>query len=260
MTTASESRSDGCPAGGRAPERVRCPAVSVVIPALDERKCIAAILGDLRELDLPHEVIVADGGSTDGTPELAALLGARVVAAPRGRGVQLAAGVRQATAAVLCVLHADARLDAAARRELASIARTPTGGAFAFRLRIDGRGWRYRLIEFGANLRARVFRLPYGDQGLIVGRADYDAAGGYHPMPVMEDVALVDALRRVTNVRLLRSSIAVSARRWERDGPLTRSLRNWRLLIAWRLGASTNALAARYLPHSTIGSDERGQG
>jgi rSAM/selenodomain-associated transferase 2 len=224
-------------------------AVSVIVPALNEDRSIAGVLGDVRELEVPHEVIVVDGGSTDDTAAVAARHGARVLQARRGRGAQLAAGARAAAAPVLCFLHADVRLHADARRELADVVRSRRAGAFAFRFRIDARGWRYRLIEFGVHLRMRVFGLPYGDQGLIVSRADYEAAGGYPDVPLMEDVALVDALRGITTVRSLRSELPVSARRWERDGPFTRMLRNWRIMLAYRLGASPHELAARYPPH-----------
>jgi rSAM/selenodomain-associated transferase 2 len=224
-------------------------AVSVIVPALNEERSIAGLLGDLRELEVPHEVIVVDGGSTDDTAAVAGRHGARVLRARRGRGAQLAAGARAASAPVLCFLHADVRMHTNARRELADVLRSRRAGAFAFRFRIDARGWCYRFIEFGARLRMRLFDLPYGDQGLVVTRADYEAAGGYPDLPVMEDVALVDALRRVTTVRSLRSELPVSARRWEREGPFTRMLRNWRIMIAYRLGASPHQLAARYRPH-----------
>lgn len=225
------------------------PLLSVVIPTLDEERSLGWLLEDLRALDVPHEVIVVDGGSEDATIEVAARLGARVIASRRGRGIQLAAGARVASARLLCFLHADVRLHDHARRELARLARLRPAGAFAFRFQIDGHGWRYRFIEFGAHLRARLFQLPYGDQGLIVSHADYDAAGGHPDVPLMEDVALVDALRRITTVRSLRSTLPVSARRWKREGPLTRMVRNWRIMIAYRLGASPHQLVARYRPH-----------
>lgn len=235
------------------------PLLSVVIPALNEEHSIASLLGDLRMLDVPHEVVVVDGGSSDDTLRVAEAHDARVVRSGRGRGTQLAAGARAARAPTLCFLHADARLHEPARRELAAMARAGTTGAFAFRLRIDARGWRYRFIELGTGLRVRLFGLPYGDQGLVLSRADYEAAGGYPDVPLMEDVALVDRLRRVTTVRTLASSLSVSARRWEQDGPLTRMLRNWRLMIAYRLGASPHSLAARYRPHgSSAGSPGSG--
>jgi rSAM/selenodomain-associated transferase 2 len=223
-------------------------ALSVVIPTLNEARSIAALLGDLRSLDVSHEVIVVDGGSTDETVRIAAQLGARVLQAPRGRGGQLASGARAASAPMLCFLHADVRLHGSARLELAQLIRSRRPGAFAFRFRIDAEGWRYRFIEFGARLRMRLFDLPYGDQGLIVSRIDYETAGGYPEVPLMEDVALVDALRRVTAVRALRSSLPVSARRWEREGPLTRMLRNCRIMIAYRLGASPHRLGEDYKP------------
>jgi rSAM/selenodomain-associated transferase 2 len=225
-------------------------AVSVIVPTVNEERSITGLLGDLRELEVPHEVIVVDGGSTDDTVAVAARHGARVLRARRGRGAQLAAGARAASAPILCFLHGDVRLHADARRELAQLARSRPAGAFAFRFRIDAPGWRYRLIELGARLRMRIFRLPYGDQGLVVSRADYEAAGGYPDLPLMEDVALADALRHVTSVRALRSELPVSARRWEREGAFTRTLRNWRIMVAYRLGASPHRLASRYRPHS----------
>jgi rSAM/selenodomain-associated transferase 2 len=223
-------------------------ALSVVIPTFNEARSIAALLDDLRSLDVSREIIVVDGGSTDETVGVAAQLGARVLQAPRGRGAQLAYGARAASAPMLCFLHADARLRESARLELAQLIRSRPSGAFAFRFRIDADGWRYRFIEFGARLRMRLFDLPYGDQGLVVSRIDYENAGGYPEVPLMEDVALVDALRRVTAVRALRSPLPVSARRWEDEGPLTRMLRNWRIMIAYRLGASPYRLAAHYQP------------
>jgi hypothetical protein len=164
---------------------------------------------------------------------------------------------------MLCFLHADVRLPEPARRELERLVESQASGAFAFRFRIDAPGWRYRFIEFGAHIRVRLFRLPYGDQGLIVSRAIYDAAGGYRDLPLMEDVALVDALRAVTVVGALRAPLPVSARRWERDGPLTRMLRNWQLMLAYRLGTSPHQLAARYRPHGdspSVGHDSAVRG
>jgi rSAM/selenodomain-associated transferase 2 len=224
------------------------PALSVVIPTLNEERSVARLLDDLGLLEVAHEVIVVDGGSADATAAVASRRGAGVLRARRGRGAQLAAGARMAGAPVLCFLHADARLRDDARGELEQLLARPLAGAYAFRFRIDARGWRYRFIEFGAHLRVRLFELPYGDQGLVVSRADYEAAGGYPDVPLMEDVALVDALRRITTVRSLRSELPVSARRWEREGPLTRMLRNWRIVVAYRLGASAHRLAARYGP------------
>jgi rSAM/selenodomain-associated transferase 2 len=228
------------------------PALSVVVPALDEARTLPALLDALRRaLGAPHEVIVADGGSADDTAAIARAAGARVVTGARGRGAQLAAGMDAARAPLLCALHADARPSPAALARLDALARAAAAGrlpdeAYAFRLAIDAPGVAYRAVEWGANARSRWLRLPYGDQGLVVTRAAYDAAGGYPRWPLMEDVALVRALGRVTRVRLLGESVAVSARRWERDGVARRTLANWRLLARWLLGAPPERLVAEY--------------
>jgi len=218
------------------------------VPTLDEAQSIARLLADLRGLSLDYDVIVVDGESSDGTRAVARELGARVLTAPRGRGSQLRIGAAAATAPLLCFLHADVRLDSPALRQIERIAEGRPLGAYAFRLAIDRAGLAYRLVEWGANARSAWGGLPYGDQGLLVRREDYDAAGGYPAVPLMEDVALVRALRRVTTVRLLPAVVRVSARRWEREGLMRRTWANWRLLLAYRLGVPPERLARRYRP------------
>jgi rSAM/selenodomain-associated transferase 2 len=231
------------------------PRISIVVPTLDEVESIAGLLEDLRGLAVPHEVLVADGGSTDATCTVARERGARVLAAPRGRGAQLRAGAAATTAPLLCFLHADVRLSAAALREIERLAERGSAGAYAFRLAIDRTGPAYRLVEWGANLRSAWGRLPYGDQGLLVQRADYDAAGGFPAVPLMEDVAFVRALQQVTRVRLLPVAIRVSARRWEQEGLLRRTWANWLLLGAYLLGTPPERLAHRYRPSGGAGPE-----
>jgi rSAM/selenodomain-associated transferase 2 len=225
------------------------PTISVVVPAVNEAAALPGLLGDLAGLALPRvEVVVADGGSTDDTPAVAAANGATVVTAERGRGHQLRAGVAAAGAPLLCFLHADVRLDGPALTALAALALDPTrwSSAWAFRLRIDAAARAYRVVELGANLRSRVLALPYGDQGLVVARAAYDAVGGYPAVPLMEDVALVRALARRMPVRLLPAEVRVSARRWERDGVWRRSVRNLVILGRWLAGTSPERLVRVY--------------
>jgi rSAM/selenodomain-associated transferase 2 len=222
--------------------------LSIVIPTLNEEVGLAALLQDLRRLTVEREIVVTDGGSTDGTVALARTAGARVVRASRGRGAQLRVGAAAARGTLLCFLHGDVRLDGAAARRLDALAREPAADAWAFRLRIDSPGATYRIIELGAQLRSRFGGLPYGDQGLIVRRDLYDRVGGYPPHPLMEDVALVRALGRVARVRILEESLTVSARRWRRDGPLRRILRNWILVARYLAGTPPERLAPSYRP------------
>jgi len=228
------------------------PLLSVIIPTLDEEAVVGGVLADLESLTVSREVLVVDGGSNDMTVDVARAAAARVLTSERGRGRQLRAGAEAARAPLLLFLHADSRLDgeAIALLDEVAIARPPC--AMAFRLRIDARGFSYRLIERGANLRTRLAKLPYGDQGLLVRREDYARAGGYPDIPLMEDVELVRALQRVTPVHLLGAAVTVSARRWRREGPLRRSLRNWILLARFLAGTPAEKLAASYQPESVV--------
>ncbi len=222
------------------------PALSVVIPALNEASTIGPLLEDLSHLALSVETIVVDGGSSDGTSEVAAAHGATVLETRAGRGGQLRHGAAMARGGTLFFVHADVRVGMAARAALTRRAVSRSHGAWAFRLRIAGANLAYRFIELGANARSRVFSLPYGDQGLVIARATYDAVGGYADVPIMEDVLIARALAAVGGIGLLPETIDVSARRWERDGAGTRSVRNIMLLARFYAGADPASLARVY--------------
>lgn len=224
------------------------PLLSVVIPTLNEAAGIAALLGDLRALVVPYEVIIADGGSEDRTAEIARQAGATLVTVDAGRGRQLRAGTARARAPLLCVLHADVRLPPETVRALDELARELPARACAFRLRIDAGGLPYRVVEIAANARSRFLGLPYGDQGLVVRRSTLDAVGGYADVPLMEDVMLVRALRVQGRVVLRKERVIVSARRWQRDGVLRRSVSNLLLLLRFLGGTAPADLAPRYRP------------
>ncbi|MBC7164225.1 MAG: TIGR04283 family arsenosugar biosynthesis glycosyltransferase [Roseovarius sp.] len=219
--------------------------LSVVIPTLNAGhvlpECLAALFEGVRE-GLIRELIVSDGGSTDETRAMAEAAGAIVVTGAPSRGGQLRRGAAMARGAWLLVLHADTVLPegwaGAARAQMAR------GGAAAFRLSFDAGGLAPRLVAGWANLRAGLLGLPYGDQGLLIARAEYDRAGGYADIPLMEDVALVRALEgRVT---LLPLAVRTSAARFVREGWLRRGARNLWLLLRYLCGADPARLAARY--------------
>lgn len=224
------------------------PLISVIVPVLDEAERIGVLLADIAVLEIAHEVIVVDGGSQDATVEVARAAGATVLAAERGRGPQLRAGARAANAPVLLFLHADVRLPLPTLREVERRARQGVDAACAFRLRIDSPRPIFRVLERGANFRSRWLGLPYGDQGLLVSRAAYDAVGGYPPVPLMEDVALARALRRGPGLQLLAPHVLVSPRRWLRDGPIRRTALNLTLLARYLTGTSPDRLVRHYRP------------
>jgi rSAM/selenodomain-associated transferase 2 len=216
--------------------------LSVVIPALNAADWIGLCLVAVREAD---EIVVVDGGSTDGTPAIAERNGARIVRSPNGRGRQLAAGAAAAAGEWLLFLHADTRLAPGWREAADNHVERQRGKAACFRFRLDALGWRPRLVEAGVALRVRWFGLPYGDQGLLISRRLYDEIGGYRPLPLMEDVDLV---RRIGGVRIERLGVAAitSAERWRRSGWLRRSARNLLCLALYRCGISPERLERLY--------------
>jgi len=229
------------------------PTLSVVIPTLNEAKTLPLLVGDLARLALPpHEVVVVDGGSEDGTPEVAHALGLQVHHVPpaeRGRARQMNAGAAASRGGYLCFLHADTRIPPETGRALVRWLEAPTpeqAAHFAFAL--DARGARWRLIEAGQRLRERTTGLVYGDQGLVVSRARFEAVGGFPPVALMEDVGIVRALQRTGGLHRLDAPLRTSVRRYRDEGTFRGVLRNLMLLALYQVGASPSFLARFYPP------------
>ncbi len=216
--------------------------ISVIIPALNEAATIAAAIDSAR--DEASELIVADGGSNDGTAKIAAALGARVVRAPAGRGAQLAAGAAAATCDVLLFLHADTRLPVGWSRLVGAALGRPGVAGCAFRLAIDVPGRMLRTIERAVAWRSRVLQLPYGDQAIAVRRETYERVGGIRPLAVMEDFDFVRRLKRCGRIVLLDAAVVTSGRRWRRRGVIRTTLVNQLCIAAYLLGVSDRNIAS----------------
>jgi len=235
------------------------PTLAVVIPALNEAEHLPLLLADLAAAPgLVAELLVVDGGSRDGTVAMARLAGARVTQASGGRGAQLAQGARQTTAPWLLFLHGDTRLprgwtDAVTRAlaQAQSQSQSQTGApvGWYFQLGIEAAGPGLRLLQVGVALRSRWLQRPYGDQGLLVRRDAYLAAGGFRPLPLMEDLDLVERLAGRRLLRCLGPGLLVAGRRGRRLGLWGCLWQNWRLRQAWRRGVGAEALAQRYYGH-----------
>ncbi|MCB1785712.1 MAG: TIGR04283 family arsenosugar biosynthesis glycosyltransferase [Gammaproteobacteria bacterium] len=223
------------------------PRLSVIIPTLDERQTIGDVLDDLAGLrDAGHEVILVDGGSSDATPRIAAPGVDKVLRSDRGRARQMNAGARAASGDVLWFLHADCRIPAgAAQQVIDGCARGPIWGRFDVRL--SGAATLLRIVETLMNLRSRISGIATGDQGIFVSRALFDQVGGFPDIPLMEDIALSTALRRVRRPDCIRQPrLLASSRRWETHGILRTIVLMWRLRLAFALGTPATALARHY--------------
>lgn len=220
--------------------------LSAVVPTLDEERALGPTLERLSLV--ADEIVVADGGSRDGTREVAVRGGARwldCAGEERGRGAQLAAGARRARGDVLLFVHADTLVPPNARELIvAALDRGAVGGAF--RVRFDAPGWRYRLGERVASLRSVVTRSSFGDQAQFARRDVYDGLGGFRRWPLLEDYDLSLRLMRTGKIAILPAAVVTSARRFERLGPLRTVLRNWSILVRFHLGTSPELLARGY--------------
>ena len=193
------------------------------------------------------EIIVADGGSRDDTRRDRASAGARVVAAPRGRGTQLAAGAAAARGDWLLFLHADCRPAPGWEAAVAAFVAAPgaAGRAGYFALALDDPSPAARRLERIVAWRCRALALPYGDQGLLIARALYDAVGGFAAIPLMEDV---DLARRLGRRRLAPLGVPAyaSARRYREGGYMRRPLRNLLCLSLYFVGVPPRHIARLY--------------
>jgi rSAM/selenodomain-associated transferase 2 len=221
--------------------------LSVIVATLNEAENLPGAFAPIAGSDLVHQVIVADGGSSDRTTALALAGGAQVIEAPRGRGSQLAAGANAASGDWLLFLHADCRLEAGWEGAVRGFVMAPgaEGRAGYFTLALDDDAPAARRLERLVAWRCRALALPYGDQGLLISRALYDAAGGYAQIPLMEDV---DLGRRLGRGRLkpIGATITASATRYRRAGYWRRPLRNLCCLSLYFLGMRPARIARLY--------------
>ena len=222
------------------------PRLSIVVPALNEADTIERLLERLQPLrQRGSEVIVVDGGSSDGTPALAAAWADAVVAAPRGRAVQMNAGTARASAALLLFLHADTQLPPGADlRVRQAVARGAAWGRFD--VRIDGRPRMLRVVAALMNWRSRWTGIATGDQAIFVTRTAFERVGGFPVQPLMEDIELSRRLKRLGRPACLRDRVRTSGRRWEQRGVWRTIVLMWWLRWRYWRGESAQSLAEAY--------------
>jgi rSAM/selenodomain-associated transferase 2 len=223
--------------------------ISVIIPVSREQAVINETIEAVRRLSGGEaaEIIVVDG--EPGGETLAAIRdgAVRKVTSAKGRGGQLNRGAAIATGEMLLFLHADTVLPRAALEMIAEAMRDEDCVGGAFDLRIDSPRAGFRAIERVANLRSRLTRIPYGDQAIFLCASTFRTLGGFREIPIMEDV---DVMRRIKRkgwrIFIFRVPVTTSARRWENEGLLFGTLRNWFLMALYLCGVAPERLARFY--------------
>ncbi len=221
--------------------------LSVIIPVLNEAQGIRAALSVLQPLrSAGNEILVADGGSTDATRDLARALADAVIDAPRGRARQMNAAARNARGDILLFLHADTTLPEGAAVRIADALAASEKNWGRFDVRIAGGSAWFPVIAFLMNWRSRITGIASGDQAIFVRRAVFEKIGGFAPLPLMEDIDLCARLKRQSRPLCLREKVLTSGRRWEKHGVARTLVLMWWLRLRYFLGTSPDALARSY--------------
>lgn len=222
--------------------------VAVILPVLNEAGTLPTLLEHLRQ-QMPDEIIVVDGGSTDAPRDVAQAeidpLSVRWLVSARGRARQMNAGAAAAHSDILLFLHADTHLPSDAIGSVRAVIRA--GNVWGrFDVRLDNPRFVYRVIEWFMNQRSAITGIATGDQAIFVRRDVFEALGGYPAIALMEDIALSVRLRRIKTPARLRTAVTTSVRRWERNGVTRMVLRMWWLRLCYWLGVSPERLARWY--------------
>jgi len=219
--------------------------ISVIIPTLNEELVLKKSLFSARA-SKEIEIIISDGGSSDGTLNIAGQFADRIIKSPAGRGIQQNRGAAAASGDILLFLHADTMLssgwDELVRETLRD--KEVAGGAFSFSL--PNNSIPFSFISLMVNLRSRLLKLPYGDQAIFVRRDLFEELGGFREIPIMEDVELVKRMRRLGRLKILDLPVITSSRRWEKEGWMRTTVRNLTLLFLYHLGVSPERLYRFY--------------
>jgi len=223
---------------------------SIIIPVLHEGERILSLIDRIHALrpEEPYEIIVVDGSPESDTLEpLRERQDVITLASPLGRARQMNKGADIARGEVLLFLHADTKLPPGALGNITEALRGSDAVGGAFELGIASGKLSFKVIECAASIRSRLTRIPYGDQAIFVKKEYFDLIGGYRDIPLMEDIELMRRIRKRGNrICILQDRIETSSRRWDKEGILFCTLRNWTLSTLYYLGVSPETLIRFY--------------
>jgi rSAM/selenodomain-associated transferase 2 len=223
--------------------------ISIIIPVFNEFSIINKTIEHLNHLCNLHsiEIIVVDGHKFQTTIKVIKDKDIKKIRSPRGRGIQMNSGAKVASGEILLFLHADTYLTDNAPELIIKTIQDQNAVAGAFDLGIRSHKEVFRLIEKMVHIRSRLIQLPYGDQGIFIRRKFFENLGGYNNMPLMEDVDLMRRIKKAGGkIVIVKQKVLTSPRRWEKEGVILCTLRNWTLILLFFLGIPAEKLSKFY--------------
>lgn len=230
------------------------PEISIIIPVLNEPEIIQKTLEHLalQSAEKTIEIVVVDADPDERTLKTIHLenssnLRLKAATSAKGRGIQMNRGAELASGPVLLFLHADTSLPEGGIDAILSTLQNPDLMGGAFDLGIRSSRWGYRIIEKVATVRSRMTRLPYGDQAIFLRKDYFQSIGGFSPIPIMEDVDIMQRIKkRGDAIEIIAKQVQTNPRRWEKEGLIFGTLRNWVLISLYLMGVSPHKLGKYY--------------
>jgi len=221
--------------------------ISIIIPTINEASNLPLLLSDLSSIQKEGEIIIVDSGSEDKTIDVANIYGAKVfISKERNRGLQLDIGAKNSKGEWLIFLHADTRLTHDWFKKINSFLKGNKNIIYYFEFKINHKKIIYRVLEILVNLRSKIFKQPYGDQGLIIHRTVYFNNNGFRKIPLMEDVDFLRRLNKKKDLKQLNLPIFISSRKWERTNIFLQAIKNWSFRRRWLKGESLKSIYSDY--------------
>ncbi len=227
--------------------KVQNPQISIIIPVLNEEKCIERVIRFLkRNSDRKNikEILVIDGGSSDSTVEIASGLGVHTVQAPKGRAKQLNIGAKIAQGEILYFLHVDTLPPKDFDASILSAIHTDDA-AGCFRMKFDSQSKFLAFFAWFTKLNFKVCR--GGDQSLFITKTLFEKAGGFNEnYTVYEDIEFTDRLYNFVDFKILPRHVITSARRYEERGKVALQYHFGMIHLKNYLGAGPEELYEYY--------------
>ena len=220
-------------------------SVSIIVPVLNEAPLLRSFLAHLRGRATGAEIIVADGGSSDGTVELVRGSCDQLVVSKRSRAIQMNTGARTAHGDILWFVHVDAEVPSGCLAEIERVMVDPKVAGGFFRIRLP-QNLVYRLTDTFAHYAGILLRMRCGDHGIFCRRTAFVDVGGFPEVPLMEDVEFFRLLRRRGRVIWSQKRILASPRRYEIIGPVRLTLAYGLIAALYVFGIPLKKLASIY--------------